>query len=196
MNNGLKSGLVLLVLGIICGTLLALVNSLTAPKISDIEEAAQYEALKEFFYDIEDPNYDSYIITVDYDLVKLEIDEGNVEAIFVVKTKGTDTIEALGYLVYANGYSSDAPITMLIVVEENMDVLGYTVVNHKETTGFGADIVDEDFGVDSLIDLSGFGLSPEVDAVVNATFTMNGIEECFNIVAQRASGEFGGGLDD
>lgn len=196
MSNGLKSGLVLLVLGIICGTLLALVNSLTAPRISEIEEAAQYEALKEFFYDVDDPNYDSYVITVDYDLTKLEINEGNVEGIFVVKTKGTETVEALGYLVYANGYSSDAPITMLIVVEEDMDVLGYTVVNHKETTGFGADIVDEDFGVDSLIDLSGFGLPPEIDAVVSATFTMDGIEECFNIVAGRASDDFGGGLDD
>lgn len=196
MNNGLKSGLVLLILGVICGTLLALVNSFTAPRISDIEEAAQYEALKEFFYDVDDPNYDSYVITVDYDLTKMDINEGSVQSIFVIKTKGTDNIEALGYLVYANGYSSDAPITMLIVVEENMDVLGYTVVSHKETTGFGADIVDEDFGVTSLIDLSGFGLPPEVDAVVNATFTMNGIEECFNIVAQRASADFGGGLDD
>ncbi|MCK5732184.1 MAG: FMN-binding protein [Tenericutes bacterium] len=196
MNSGLKSGLVLLVLGILCGTLLALVNSFTSPIIADIEEAAQYEALKEFFYDNEDPNYNTFIITQDYDLTKLKIDEAGVEAIFVVKTLGTDNVEALGYLVYASGYSGDAPVLMLIVVESNMIVRGYTVVSHKETTGFGADIVDEDFGVDTLIDLSGFGLPPEIDAVVNATWTVDAIKECFNIVAARASDDFGGGLDD
>lgn len=190
MNSGLKSGLVLLVLGVICGTLLALINTFTSPIIAKIEEAAQYEALKEFFYDKEDPNYDTFIITQDYDLTKVEVDETGVEAIFVIKTKGTDNVEALGYLAYANGYSSDAPVLMLILVESDMNVIGYSVVSHKETSGFGADIVDNDFGIITLVDLSGF------DSVANSTFTSDAIKECFDIVAARASDDFGGGLDD
>ncbi len=190
MNSGLKSGLVLLVLGIVCGTLLALVNSFTAPVIAEIEEAAQYDALKEFYYDIEDPNYENFVITSDYDIDKLEINEDGVEGIFVIKDKGSDIIDSLGYLVYANGYSGDAPVLMLIIVEEDMDVIGYKVVSHKETTGFGADIVENDFNVSSLIDLSGF------DGVAGTTLTSNAILECFNIVAGRAGDDFGGGLDD
>ncbi|MCK4551656.1 MAG: FMN-binding protein [Tenericutes bacterium] len=190
MNKGLKSGLVLLVLGVISGTLLALVNSFTSPLIAKIEAAAQYEALKEFFYDVEDPNYDTFIFTEDYGLVKLEVDEPGVEAIFIIKTKGTDNIEALGYLAYAYGNDSDVPITMLIVVESDMYITGYTVVSHKETPGWGAAILDNNFGVTTLIDLTGF------DSVAGSTLTSDAIEECFVIVAARASDDFGGGLDD
>ena len=176
MSNGLKSGLVLLVLGLAMGALLSLINSLTAPIIADIEEKAQYDALAEF-YNIED-----------YDLSKIEIDDDSVQAIFVLKQNGT--IEALVYLVEANGYSSDAPITMLIAVNKDLSVEGYTVVTHKETTGFGADIVNNDFGITDITDLLGF------DAVAGVTITSTGIKECFIIVSERVNADFGGGLDD
>ena len=48
MNNGLKSGLVLLVLGIISGVLLAIVNSFTAPVIADMEQEKVNTAIAEF----------------------------------------------------------------------------------------------------------------------------------------------------
>ena len=175
MNSGLKSGLVLLVLGIICGTLLALVNSFTQPLIEQIEEKEKYEALGEFY------------VLDDFDLtVKENVNENGVQSIFVLKQNGT--IEAIVYQVAATGYNG--PVTMLIAVNKDFTVEGYKVINHKEDAGFGADIVENDFNVSTVTDLSGF------DSVAGATFTSRAIKECFNIVSQRAGTDFGGGLDE
>ncbi|XMB72839.1 FMN-binding protein [Mycoplasmatota bacterium WC30] len=190
MNKGLKAGLVLLILGIICGTLLATVNYLTAEKIADNEAAAQFDALKEFYFDVEDDNFDSYKLTDLFALNKLELEDDTVDSIFILRDKENDDIEALGYLVSAYGYSGDAPILMLIVVNSDMSIQGYSVVSHKETTGFGADIVGNDFNISNVTDLSGF------DSVSGVTFTSDGILECFNIVSQRVHDDFGGDLDD
>lgn len=188
MNKGLKSGLVLLVLGLISGVLLAAINHFTAPIIADVEEQAQYNALKEFYFDVNDPNYANESLTNTYDVTKLDYKGQPVSAIFVVKEKGTDTIISLGYLVSANGYSSSSPITMLIVVNSDLSVRGYKVVSHTESPGYGADIVGNDFNVHSITDLSGF------DAVAGVTFTSNGILHCFELVAERAANDFGGGI--
>jgi len=189
MLKGLRSGLVLLVLGIISGTLLAFVNYFTATVIAELENQAQYEALKEFYYDVDNPNYDNFVLSDDYDLSKVKMDDSYVSAIFVVKDKVTNEV-SLGYLVSANGYSSDAPITMLIVVNSDMSVRGYKVISHKETSGFGADIVDNDFNVHVITDLSGF------DSVAHVTFTSDGIYECFYQVSLRVAADFGGDLVD
>jgi len=176
MNNGLKSGLVLLVLGIICGTLLAVVNSLTALDIQKNEEAAQFAALEEFY------NID------DYDLSVVEVND-DVDSIFVLRSKTDNSIEALGYLVSGKGYS-DVLLQMMILIEKDFTVKGYSVVSHSESTGFGVDILENDFGVSIITDLSGF------DSVAGVTRTSEGIQECFYIVSQRVTGDFGGDLDD
>jgi len=178
MNNGLKSGLVLLVLGIICGTLLALVNSFTAPVIADIEEDARYAALEEFY------------TTTDYDLSAVEVNEDTTDTIFVLRNKSTSDIEALVYLVNVWGWSGDKPVSMLIAINQDMSVQGYKVVNHGESTGFGADIVENDFNISDISDLSGF------DSVAGSTLTSDAILGCFGVVQNRASADFGGGLDD
>lgn len=175
MNKGLVSGLVLLTLGLICGLLLAFVNQLTAPRIEEQENLIKYAALAEF-YTLED-----------YDLSEVE-GEGSVSTIFVLKTKGTEDIAALVYSVSAQGYSDSQAVEMLIAVNDDLTVEGYKVVNHKETSGFGADIVDNDFNVDTIDDLSNF------DMVADVTKTSNAIKECFNLVGQRIASDLGGGL--
>ena len=151
MNSGLKSGLVLLVLGIIAGTLLAVVNYFTAPEIFRIEEDAKYEALGAF-YDV-----------TNYDLEVLEFDSDEVSTIFVLKEKGTENIEALVYQVAATGYNG--PIGMLIAVNPDYTVQGYTIISHSEDPGFGADIVENDFKILTVTDLLPF------DSVSGVTFT-------------------------
>ncbi len=189
MNKGLRSGLVLLVLGIISGTLLAFVNYFTAPVIAVLEEQAQYDALKEFYYDVDDPNYASFKLSDDYNLSKVDIEDDYIQSIFVVKSKDSGEV-SLGYLVSANGYSSDAPVAMLIVVDSDLSIRGYKVISHKETSGFGADIVDNDFNINVITDLSGF------DSVAHVTFTSNAIYECFYQVSLRVVADFGGDLVD
>ncbi len=174
MSNSLKSGLVLLVLGVVCGLLLAVVNSFTAPEIERVEEKARYEVL-ELFYNLDD-----------YGLSVIEVNEDDVQTIFVLTRK--DETEALVYLVSGTGYNG--PVQMLIAVNSDYSVQGYSVVTHGEDVGFGADIIENDFNVTSITDLSGF------DGVAGVTFTSQAIEECFSIVSNRAGTDFGGGLDE
>ncbi len=176
MNNSLKSGLVLLVIGLVCGILLAFVNSITAPEIAANELASKMEAI-ESYYDLEDYDYDV-----------LEDIEG-LEALFVLKQD--NVIEALVYQVSATGYNG--PVTMLIAVNKDLTVEGYKVLTHKEDAGFGADIVANDF---NIAEIANVGTYEDFDSVSGATYTSKAIWGCFNIVAQRVSDDFGGGLDD
>lgn len=178
MPNSLKSGLVLLVLGIIMGALLAGINALTADRIENNEKEAKFSALKTF-YDI-----------TEYDLTEVVIDGENLATVFVLKNQGSESIEALVYQVSVWGYSSNSPVTMLIAVNSDLSVEGYEVISHSESSGFGADIVDNDFNVSVIDDLSGF------DAVAGVTVTSNAIKTCMQIVADRVADDFGGGLDD
>lgn len=178
MNKGLISGLVLLTIGIVCGLLLAVVNYFTAPKIQEVENEIKYRALAEFY------------TLADYDLSEVE-GTGDFGTIYILKTKGTDTIEALVYTVSAQGYSgANQKIQMLIAVNADLSVEGYKVVSHAESTGFGADIVDNDFGVTEIDNLSGF------DSVSGVTETSNGIKACFTLVGQRVAADLGGGLSE
>lgn len=178
MPNSLKSGLVLLILGIFMGALLAGVNAFTAPRIESREKEAKFSALNTF-YNIND-----------YDLSEVVIDGENLSTIFILKNQDNQTIEALVYQVSVWGYSSNSPVTMLIAVNSDLTVEGYQVVSHSETTGFGADIVDNDFNVTSIDDLSGF------DSVAGVTITSNAIKTCMQIVGERVVSDLGGGLDD
>ncbi|MDD3129836.1 MAG: FMN-binding protein [Candidatus Izemoplasmatales bacterium] len=175
MNKGLVSGLVLLTIGLVCGILLSVVNSFTAPRIKLEEDKIKYQALEEFY------------TLADYDISEYEAN-GAFATIYILKEKGQSDISALVYTVSAQGFAG--PVQMLIAVNSDLSVEGYKVVSHTETSGYGADIVGNNFGVSEIDDLAGF------DAVSGVTKTSNAIKECFNLVAQRINSDLGGGLSE
>lgn len=176
MNSGLKSGLVLLVLGIISGVLLAIVNSFTAPVIADMEQEKVNSAIAEFY------NIDNYTIT------EQVIDANGVDTIYILTNKSTDNIDALVYLVASGGYNGD--VTMLIAVNSDFSVEGYTVVSQAENPPISQDFTHHDYNVTNITDMSGF------DAIAGATFSSNAVRGCFTIVQDRVQSDFGGGLGD
>jgi len=174
MNRGLISGLVLLVIGIICGLMLALVNYFTAGRITEEENKIKYAVLEEFY------------TLSEYEISETQ-GEGSFSTIYFLKEKGTDNVEAVIYTVSAKGYSSTTDVEMLIAINSDMSVEGYKVTTHQESSGFGADIVDNNFGVDEIDDLSNF------QAVSGVTVTSNAIKTCFTLVSQRVISDLGGG---
>lgn len=176
-NNGLVSGLVLLTIGLVCGILLSVVNYFTAPKIKEVEDAIKYAALEEFY------------TLANYDISEVS-GEGDFGTIFIFKEKGTETINAIVYTVRAQGYSDSTKVEMLIAVNSDLTVEDYKVVSQQETTGFGADIVDNDFNVSVIDDLSSF------DSVSGVTKTSNAIKTCFTLVGERIASDLGGGLNE
>lgn len=180
MNKGLISGLVLLVIGLVCGVLLAFVNSFTAPIIKENADKVVLESLGEVYEGAS--NY-----TLD------EVEGGNnVDKLFFLKDKTSGDTVAIIYSVQAEGYQST--ISMLIAIEVNGSnefvVAGYKVVSQAETSGIGDKIVGYDFEMEGEIitDLTAF------DGVAgpSAIFSKNAVRACFVTVGERVAADFGG----
>ncbi len=195
MNKGLVSGLVLLVFGLVCGLLLAVVNHFTEPVIKDQELQLTYSALNEFYnideYDFSTVNLDNEFSTIQVNLFERNFDvKVEIDKVYVFKDKSTGDIDALVYSVQAYGYSSDVPIQMLIAINKDLSIKDYKVIKQQETSGFGSKIVDKDFKVSDINDLSNF------DGISGVTFSSKAVLACFTAVQDRAASDFGGGLND
>ena len=178
MNKGLISGLVLLVIGLVCGVLLAFVNSFTAPIIKENADRVILESLGEV--------YDG---AANYTLDEVA-GSGNVEKLFYLKDKTSGDTVAIIYSVKAEGYQST--VSMLIAVEKNSSdefvVAGYKIVSQGETSGIGDKIVGHDFKMDNVVitNLTAF------DGVAGASFSTTAVRTCFESVGSRAATDFGG----
>ncbi|HOW37779.1 MAG TPA: FMN-binding protein [Candidatus Izemoplasmatales bacterium] len=177
MKKALTSGLVLLILGIVCGTVLAVVNFFTARIIEEREIAESKATLAEFGI-----NLDEY----DQDLQKKI--SSNIDKAIYLSQNGDLKIAV--YTVIGSGYSSG--LKMMIVVDENMEVLGYSVLAHNETAGIGADVLEShDYNMVGAIlpDLSQF----DATSSPTAPITNTGVRNCFIVAGTRAAIDFGGG---
>ncbi len=171
-NNGLISGLVLLSLGLICGLLLAFVNELTVDRIEAEELRLKFEAIEEF-YNISN-----------YDLEEISLENGTT--IYVLNSKSDSEIEHIVYSFRAKGYGED--VEMLVAVNKDLSVEGYTVTYQNESPGIGTKIIGNDFNYNEADDVSTF------DSIGGATVSSNAVKAIFTEVSKRAQSDFNGGL--
>lgn len=173
MKRYLTSGMVLLVLGVVFGFILALVNSITAPIIEQNALKEKMQAMKEFY-----PNID------DYEFEEIKVNDG-IDTVYLLKTG--DTVEAAIYSVKSMGYKTE--VNMIIAVNKDLTIEGYSFVDNGGTEGLGLTLSEIDFGLTgetiSDIDIA-------FDGVAGATKTSNAVLACFNLVAQRVAADLGG----
>ncbi len=175
MKKGLISGLVLLVIGLVCGAVLAGVNAFTRPVILENELRAKLAILSEF-YNVND-----------YEVELIEI-QGPIDTVFLLRNKTNNTvIEKAVYSVRARGYQSD--IVMLIAVNSNLTIDQYKVVSQAETTGIGDVIVGFDFGMtgQNVQNLDAFS-GP------TARVSSDAVYQCFEFVRDRVAIDFAGSV--
>ena len=175
MKKGLVSGIVLLVIGLVCGALLAGVNAFTKPVIEENQRQAKLAVLAEFYQ---------------IDQFKVEIIElkGSIDTVFLLKNLTNESIiEKAVYSVRARGYQSD--IVMLIAVNKDLTIDQYKVVDQAETSGIGDVIVGYNFG------MSGQNVQ-NLDAFVGPTarVSADAVKKCFEIVRDRVSIDFAGAI--
>jgi len=116
---------------------------------------------------------------------------GNVNDKFTLSDPVTEELQYVIYSVKARGYQSD--IVMLIVVDSDMIVRGYTIVSEAETAG----TVDFIYTVDYLMEGRLATDVISIDAVSGATtakFSLAAVIRCFQYVAERIPVDFGGGV--
>ena len=194
MNKGLVSGIVLMVFGVVCGLLLAVVNYYTAPVIEEQEIEIKREALAEIYnldnYTYTESDFEQNFIDINVDLFNRELStKASVDSIYYLTNKTSGEVDALVYLISAYGYDA-TPIQMLIGVNKDLTIQGYKVVSQHETTGYGSKIVDRDFSVSDIDDLSTY------DGIAGVTFSSKAVLASFTIIQDRVEADFGGGSSD
>lgn len=134
MNETLKLGLVLLLVTAVAGGILAGVNSLTAPVITERENQEKFASLLEIFTEANE-----FIEFEGSDLSGIQASYPSVVSITEVKNNGTE----LGYAVTTKtgGYGGD--INTLVGISADGTLAGIKVLVMSETAGLGSRIVDD-----------------------------------------------------
>lgn len=164
MKKSLITGLVLAFFAIVCGALLAIVNSFTSPVIKAHEEEKVQQSIA-IVYDGFNAN--------EYKAEKFTRD-GAKEAYYIINLS-TDEKVAVIYIVESQGYASK--IRMMIGVDKDYKVTGYTVISQAETKG---DITAHDFNMTSKADTS------EFDALAGSTYSSKAVKKNFNLALDYA----------
>ena len=171
MNKGLISGLVLLTFGLVCGLLLATVNELTKDRIAFEELRLKTEAI------------DEYYSVDDYHIVIEEFSSGIIDTIFFIyESESSSEVYAIAYSGSAQGYGG--LVTILVVIESNLNVLDYQVISHQES-GPGLRAVGANFNYRTADSLAGF------DSQAGATLTSNAFKQVFTEIASRVKTDMG-----
>ncbi|MDD3113544.1 MAG: hypothetical protein PHP61_02305 [Candidatus Izemoplasmatales bacterium] len=185
MKKALSSAVVLLVLGIICGAVLALVNTITSPVIAQYELDKKMEALEGFFADELTSNQK---IADVFDVEEIE-GTGGIKTIYLLEHKTEQTKSAV-YSVSALGWKTN--VDMMIAVDEDMTLRGYAFVTNGGTEAIGLTMIGATLNLADNISIQDTVQDYDSVGGVSAPVTGSGVKACFQLVALRVSQDLGG----
>lgn len=159
--------ILMLICSIVAGAL-ALINANTKDLIQKYEEETRVAALQALF-----PTADDFEDVTE--MVAGQADTENILAIY--KAYAGDQL--LGYCVdlETNGFSSSTPIELMVGSSPMNKVTAISVVNHGETPGIGAAVLEKnpEF-MDQFVDGERpISFTPQITAVSGATITSNAV---------------------
>lgn len=164
MKKNLITGLVLAVFALICGAMLAVVNSFTDPVIKAHEEEKIQKSIAIVYEAYNANDYKTETFTKD----------GAIQAYYIINLS-TNEKEAVIYVIENQGYASK--IRMMIGVNKEYKITGYTVISEAETKG---DITKHDFKMDNKENLDDF------DALAGSTYSSKAVKKNFNLALKFA----------
>lgn len=168
MKSVFKNAAVLLAITLVAAVVLSFVYELTKEPIARVEQAAKAEAYGQVY--------------VDADFATLENEAKRLSAYNATLSGGTAVEEILlangadgthlGYAVaaIAKGYASDVKIALGI--DRTGKVVGYTVLKHNETPGFGANAQNADVREQFI----GITAADQLDGIAGATYTTTALK--------------------
>jgi len=156
MNKSLKYGLFLLVLGVVVATLLALVNSFTAPIIAKQE----IEKIKPLLMEVSPDSEEFVDVTSEYTL------PSEVEKVYKDESNNI-----LVYFVATNGYQGGTIKTLVAIDLDSKKIVNAIVTTaDKQTPGIGEKVLTHDFEV-SNVDASVYA-SLNVESLKSGEYNM------------------------
>ena len=174
MHDSVKMVVVLLVIGALCGGLLAGVNAWTGPIIEVRAQQEFMETVGRFFPDVE------------------KIDEEVIgdEEFFICYDSAGNLIGVVGQ-VKASGYGDD-PIRYNLGVDKDGDIIGIGVSSHTETPGIG-NFIERDDWQEQIVGLNfndPIAVGQDIDTRSGATVTLRGISGSIRRVVDLIGGNF------
>ncbi len=159
MRDSVKMAVVLLVIGALCGGLLAGINAWTGPIIETRAQAEFMETVGRFFPDVE----------------KIDEEVIDGEDYFICYDSAGNLIGVVGQ-VKASGYGDD-PIRYNLGVDKDGDIIGISVSSHTETPGIGTFIESEEWQ-QNIVGLNfndPIAVGQDIDTRSGATVTLRGL---------------------
>ncbi|MCR5564710.1 MAG: FMN-binding protein [Gammaproteobacteria bacterium] len=174
MKKHLITGLTLALFALICGGLLAFINMFTSPMIKAREEKKIEESISIVF--------DAY---KSGDYTKEEFNREGVVLGYYIINNQTNEKEAVIYIIESQGYASK--IRMMIGVNKDNKITGYTVISQAETKG---DITAHDFNMNGKSNLD------EFDSLAGSTYSSKAVKKNFSLALSYAKVDLGGNAND
>jgi len=158
----LKLTVFLAVVSALAGGVLAYVNDLTAPIIADQAMAAEKASLEVIF-----PGGD--FTALDY-----EDETGLVTSAYVAKGEG--------YVFKSEviGYNSSTPVTFMMGIDNDGNIVGFEVLSQQETNGLGSKVADPEFKAGVV----GKTVNDSVDMISGATVTSKAVIGGINAIKE------------
>lgn len=168
MKQIVKNTAILLVITAVASIALAFVYELTKEPIALAEQKAKAEA------------YQAVYDGVSFDI--LPQIEKKLQAYNKPLTEGTEVQEILvakgsdgakvGYAVSVSSNGYGGPVTIALGIDVSGKVVGYAVLNHQETPGFGANCTNGDV----VAQFNGITAADQLDGITGATLTTNALK--------------------
>lgn len=175
-----KLGAVLACFAAVACVLLALVNTVTAPKIEQIKIDSRNAALKEIF-----PEAASFSELDGF--AKEKVDGVDIEGIYVAKAANGNVI---GAAVQATGATYDKS-TILTGVTSERKIKAVKILACSDTSGFGQNMTKPDFAPrfinKSIDDPFNAEKGGDVDGLSGATISRRGVAKILKVSTAKAS---------
>lgn len=168
MKNIIKNTGILLAITVVAAIALSFVYELTKGPIADAAQKAKAEAYQKV--------YESAAAFEDVDNATTLIKEYNATlnkgtAVEEVLRTVDEAGNSLGYVmtVSAKGYAG--PVRIALGIDKSGTVVGYAVLEHEESPGFGANCENENIRQQFL----GITAADQIDGITGATITSNAL---------------------
>lgn len=180
MKETLTLALKLFIITVASAVVLAFVNDKTKVVIAEREQQEYVESLAEVF-----PEADDFEDLEQSELEKIQEQDEQVEDVAVAMNGGNP----VGWTVKASGKGGyGGPVQIVVGVDEEKQITGFTILQSQETPGIG-DVIEEESFISGLI---GKSLNAPVNAVGNpsgeneiqaisgATYSVNAVKNGLN----------------
>lgn len=145
----------------VCGLLLSVVNSITAPVIAEGQLAKVKDNLEVIFPDGDFEDVSDTYLSQD--------ESGLIDAIYTAKGEGTI------FTVHGVGYNSSG-LTFMVGFDNDGKIVGFMALEQNETSGIGSEVFSDSFSSNYIGVGEGDDIPMKSGATLTSTAVKNGIE--------------------